>query len=173
VKREGRTIGSAATGTASGYSGPLTLAVGASPEGRIRSLAILEYRDTPDLMRGATKLLGSLLDRSPADGFEVGRDVDAVTGATFSPAVWPLAAQEARARWPNAGWPADSAQARLQFGRRDHPVAAAPRRALGRHRPASLPDAAPPSERFSRGSPDRLPLEPPLDDLLPDAAPRG
>lgn len=84
VKRDGHLLGYAATGTASGYGGPLTLAVGTSPEGRIRSLALLEYRDTPDLMRGATKLLGSLLDRGPADGFEVGRDVDAVTGATFS-----------------------------------------------------------------------------------------
>jgi len=84
VKRGGHAVGYAGTGTASGYGGPLTLAVGTSPEGRIRSLALLEYRDTPDLMRGGTRLLGSLLDRGPADGFEIGRDVDAVTGATFS-----------------------------------------------------------------------------------------
>jgi len=95
VRRSGQPVGYAATGTASGFSGPLTLAVGTSAEGRIRSLAILEYRDTPDLMRGATKLLGSLLDRSPADGFEVGRDVDAVTGATFSSRGLALAAREA------------------------------------------------------------------------------
>jgi len=95
VKRDGRTIGYAAPGTASGYSGPLTLAVGTSPEGRIRALAVLEYGDTPDLMRGAPKLLGSLLDKGPADGFEVGRDVDAVAGATFSSRGLALAAQEA------------------------------------------------------------------------------
>jgi uncharacterized protein with FMN-binding domain len=95
VKRDGETIGYAAPGTASGYSGPLTLAVGTSPEGRIRALAVLEYGDTPDLMRGASKLLGSLLDRGPADGFEVGRDVDAVTGATFSSRGLALAAQQA------------------------------------------------------------------------------
>jgi NosR/NirI family nitrous oxide reductase transcriptional regulator len=94
VRREGGTIGYATTGTASGYSGPLTLAVGTSPEGRIRSLAILEYRDTPDLMRGATELLGSFLDRGPSDGFEVGRDVDAVTGATFSSRGLALAARD-------------------------------------------------------------------------------
>ena len=46
-------------------------------------------------MRGATKLLGSFLDRGPADGFEVGRDVDAVTGATFSSRGLALAAREA------------------------------------------------------------------------------
>jgi NosR/NirI family nitrous oxide reductase transcriptional regulator len=95
VKQGGHAVGYAAMGTASGYSGPLTLAVGTSPDGRVRSLAILEYRDTPDLMRGATRLLGSLLDRSPADGFEVGRDVDAVTGATFSSRGLALAAREA------------------------------------------------------------------------------
>jgi NosR/NirI family nitrous oxide reductase transcriptional regulator len=95
VKRDGETIGYAAPGTASGYSGPLTLAVGTSSEGRIRALAVLEYGDTPDLMRGASTLLRSLLDRGPADGFEVGPDVDAVTGATFSSRGLAFAAQEA------------------------------------------------------------------------------
>lgn len=95
VKRDGRTLGYAAPGTASGYGGPLTLAVATSPEGRIRSVGVLEYRDTPDLMRGVTKVLASLLDKSAADGFEVGHDVDAVTGATFSSRGMALAAREA------------------------------------------------------------------------------
>jgi len=137
VKREGRTIGYAATGTASGYSGPLTLAVGASPEGRIRSLAILEYRDTPDLMRGATKLLGSLLDTSPADGFDVGRDVDAVTGATFSSRGLALAAREAALAVAERG-AARSAGARVpvRFGVPEGVlVLLLAAGALGRHRP--------------------------------------
>ena len=87
VKREGRTIGYAATGTASGYSGPLTLAVGTSPEGRIRSLAIIEYRDTPDLMRGATNLLG-LLYRSPgATSYEVFAACFRLSGTGFQYAI--------------------------------------------------------------------------------------
>jgi uncharacterized protein with FMN-binding domain len=95
VRRDGQLDGYATTGTASGYAGPLTVAVGTTPDGRIRSLAILEYHDTPDLMRGAKGLLGSLLDKGPADAFEVGRDVDAVTGATFSSRGLALAARDA------------------------------------------------------------------------------
>ncbi len=95
VRRDDQLAGYATTGTASGYGGPLTLAVGTTPDGRIRSLAILEYHDTPDLMRGAKRLLGSLLDKGPADAFEIGRDVDAVTGATFSSRGLALAARDA------------------------------------------------------------------------------
>jgi len=117
VKRDGQTLGYAAPGTASGYGGPLTLAVGTSPEGRIRSIAILEYRDTPDLMRGAPKLLGSLLDKSPADGFEVGHGVDAVTGATFSSRGLALAAQEAVRTVTDRGMARSTgARARVQLG---------------------------------------------------------
>jgi NosR/NirI family nitrous oxide reductase transcriptional regulator len=95
VERDTLTVGYAAPGTAAGYAGPLTVAVGTSPGGRILSLAILEYGDTPDLMRGAKDLLASLLDKHPADAFEVGGDVDAVTGATFSSRGLALAAREA------------------------------------------------------------------------------
>jgi len=117
VKRDGSTVGYAAPGTASGYGGPLTLAVGTSPEGRIRSLAILEYRDTPDLMRGATTLLSSLLDKGPGDAFEIGRDVDAVTGATFSSRGLALAAQEAARTVAERGMARSPvARARVQLG---------------------------------------------------------
>jgi len=117
VKRDGRIVGYVAPGTASGYSGPLTLAVGTSPEGRIRSVAILEYRDTPDLMRGATKLLGSLLDKGPADAFEVGVDVDAVTGATFSSRGLALAARDAAQAVAERGVARSTgAPAPVQFG---------------------------------------------------------
>jgi hypothetical protein len=84
VRRDGRLLGRATTGRASGYGGPLTLAVGTAPDGRLHALALLDYRDTPDLLRRAERLLGSLLGKPPSDAFEVGRDVDAVTGATYS-----------------------------------------------------------------------------------------
>jgi len=117
VKRDGETVGYAATGTASGYGGPLTVAVGTTPGGRIRSLAILEYRDTPDLMRGAPKLLGSLLDKGPADAFEVGRDVDAVSGATFSSRGLALAARDAAQAVAERGLARSAgARSRVQFG---------------------------------------------------------
>ena len=122
VRRGGQIVGYAAPGTASGYSGPLTLAIGTSPEGRIRSVAILEYGDTPDLMRGATKLLAALIEKGPADAFEVGRDVDAVTGATFS---------SQRPRPGRAGRGADGGRAR------DGPLGADPGARAARERPRS------------------------------------
>jgi uncharacterized protein with FMN-binding domain len=116
VAKDGQSLGYAAPGTASGYGGPLSLAVATSPEGRIRSLAVLEYRDTPDLLRGATRLLESLLGRGPADGFEVGRDLDAVTGATFSSRGLALAAQEAARAVAERGMARSAARARVQLG---------------------------------------------------------
>jgi len=117
VRREGVIVGYATTGTASGYGGPLTLAVGAAPDGRIRDLALLEYRDTPDLMRGSGKLLGSLLGKAPADALEVGRDVDAVTGATFSSRGIALAARQAVGTIAERGAArATGGRAPVQFG---------------------------------------------------------
>ena len=88
-------------------------------------------------MRGATKLLGSLLDRSPADGFEVGRDVDAVTGATFSSRGLALAAREAALAVAERG-ATRSAGARVpvRFGVPEGVlVLLLAAGALGRHRP--------------------------------------
>jgi NosR/NirI family nitrous oxide reductase transcriptional regulator len=117
VRREGEIVGYATTGTASGYGGPLTLAVGSTPDGRIRDLALLEYRDTPDLMRGSGKLLGSLLGKAPADAFDVGHDVDAVTGATFSSRGIALAARQAVGTIAERGSArATGARAPVQFG---------------------------------------------------------
>jgi hypothetical protein len=137
VGRTGRTVGYAAPGAASGYGGPLTLAVGTSADGRIRSIAILEYRDTPDLLPRVGRVLGTLLDKGPADGFEVGRDLDAVTGATFSSRALALAAQQATRTVAERG-PARA------MGTRARPRDSAPEivlvlliatGAIGRHRP--------------------------------------
>jgi uncharacterized protein with FMN-binding domain len=95
VRRGGKVVGYATTGTASGYGGPLTVAVGATPEGRISRIGLLEYRDTSDLLKASRTLLGSLLGKGPTDALEVGRDVDAVTGATYSSRGIARAAREA------------------------------------------------------------------------------
>ena len=68
-------------------------------------------------MRGATKLLSSLLDKGPGDAFEIGRDVDAVTGATFSSRGLALAAQEAARTVAERGMARSSAaRGRVQLG---------------------------------------------------------
>ncbi len=84
VRRQGETLGFAAAGSAGGYGGPITLAVATDPEGRIARVALLEYRDTPDLMRSSRRLLESLLGKRWGEPFRVGADVDGITGATFS-----------------------------------------------------------------------------------------
>lgn len=116
VKRQGEVFGYATSGTEAGYSGPITMAVGMTPDGRIHSLAILEYRDTPDLMKRSQKLLRSLLGRSHTDGFEIGRDVDAVSGATFSSRGLANASLQAAQAIASRGMPRTQARRPVEFG---------------------------------------------------------
>ncbi|MFN8093402.1 MAG: FMN-binding protein [Vicinamibacteria bacterium] len=116
VSRGGRAIGHAALGTASGYGGPLTVAIGADADGRIRSAAILSYGDTPALMRDAPRFLRSLLGRSARDGFEAGRDFDAVSGATFSSRGLARAAQSGLLAVAESGDARGAARSGIAFG---------------------------------------------------------
>jgi uncharacterized protein with FMN-binding domain len=116
VKRAGSTIGSAAAGTASGYGGPLTVAVGADADGRLRSVAILEYGDTPALMKGAPAYLRSMLGRGADDGFEPGRDFDAVTGATYSSRGLAQATRMGLLAAVERGASRDASRSRIAFG---------------------------------------------------------
>jgi len=84
VTRRGEPLGAAAAASADGYGGPITVVVGAGTDGRIASLALLEYRDTPDLMKSTRRLLEPLLGKRAGEPFRIGEDLDAVTGATFS-----------------------------------------------------------------------------------------
>ncbi len=84
VTRSGDPLGFAATASADGYGGAISVAVGTGADGRIVSLALVEYRDTPDLMKHTRGLLESLLGKTDGDPFRVGEDVDGITGATFS-----------------------------------------------------------------------------------------
>ena len=116
VSRAGERLGTALAGTASGYSTPLTVAVGTGPDGRIRSVALLDYGDTPALMRDAPAFLRSLLGKGPSDAFEVGRDVDAVSGATFSSRGLALAAAQATRTLAERGASRERASAPVAFG---------------------------------------------------------
>lgn len=114
--RAGSLLGHATIGRGDGYSGPITLAVASGPDGRLLALAILEHHDTPVILRSGLPLLRSLLGRGADDGFEVGRDVDAVTGATHTSRGLALASLEA-ARALAARAPSRAAAAEgLRFG---------------------------------------------------------
>ncbi len=107
VTRGGALLGFAATGSDYGYGGSMTLAVAAGPDWQLHSLAVLEYRDTPDLFTRAKGLLPRLVGKGVGDAFRVGEDVDAVSGATASSRGLALAAlagaRRIAERLPGAG----------------------------------------------------------------------
>lgn len=85
-RSERELIGYVAIGTANGYGGPLQLAVATDLNGEIVGLSIVAHKETPNWFdRVVSKgLLDALIGKSYADRFELGLDVDAVTGATYT-----------------------------------------------------------------------------------------
>jgi hypothetical protein len=116
VERRGELVGHAAWGRGAGYGGAIVVAIGVEPRGAVASAAFLEYRDTPDLMRSTRALLASFLGRPASEPFEVGRDVDAVTGATASTRGVAAATRDALAKLPAGGDSAPGATERVAFG---------------------------------------------------------
>ena len=85
-RSERELIGYVAIGTANGYGGPLQLAVATDLNGEIFGLSIVAHKETPNWFdRVVSKgLLDTLIGKSYTDRFELGLDVDAVTGATYT-----------------------------------------------------------------------------------------
>lgn len=98
VERRGEVIGHGAAATAAGYGGPITVAVATTPAGTLHALAILEYRDTPAMRRSQQPLLASLVGRDARAPLEIGHDLDAVSGASFSSRAIAEATRAAAAR---------------------------------------------------------------------------
>jgi Na+-translocating ferredoxin:NAD+ oxidoreductase RnfG subunit len=69
-----------------GYGGPIPLLVALDPQGRILQVSVLPNDETPSYVSRlfSTEYLASLAGKSYRDAFQVGRDVDAVSGATVS-----------------------------------------------------------------------------------------
>ena len=82
----GEVMGYVTTGTASGYGGPLTVAVAMTPEGLVESAAVLEHRETPSFFRTVidARFLGRLVGKTNSDPIVLGEDVDGVSGATYT-----------------------------------------------------------------------------------------
>lgn len=82
IDGENHLLGYTGVGTASGYGGPLQVAIAVNAEGVVESLAVVEHRETPtffDKVVGSG-FLGRLLGQGPDDVVLV----DGVTGATFT-----------------------------------------------------------------------------------------
>jgi hypothetical protein len=79
-------IGYVGVGTASGYGGPMKVAVGVDPSGKVIGIAIIKQRETPAWFTKVmdSGLVKSLLGKGYQDPFQLGRDVDGITGATYT-----------------------------------------------------------------------------------------
>lgn len=79
-------VGYVAVGEASGYGGPMKVAVGVDPQGKILGVDVVVSREDSGYLAEVlrSRLPGSLLGKAPGDSFRLGSDLDAVTGATFT-----------------------------------------------------------------------------------------
>jgi NosR/NirI family nitrous oxide reductase transcriptional regulator len=83
---QARKVGYVATGSALGYAGPIDTVVGMTQTGRIAQVAIARQTETfaffHDILDSA--FLESVIGKHCADPFQIGDDIQAVTGATVS-----------------------------------------------------------------------------------------
>ncbi len=79
-------MGYVAIGSADGYGGPLRVAVAVDINGQIVGAVIISQKETPAWIERVitSDLMGSLIGKRTSDAFEIGNDVDGVTGATYS-----------------------------------------------------------------------------------------
>jgi hypothetical protein len=79
-------LGYIRTGTADGYGGELKLAVAVSSEGTVLGLTVVGHKETTSFFRRVlrSQLFEHLKGKAHSDPFNLGQDVDGVTGATYS-----------------------------------------------------------------------------------------
>jgi hypothetical protein len=83
---DGGLLGFVSVAVASGYGGPLSVAVAVDPLGKVSSLSVVRHRETPsffDRVRRAT-FLERLVGLTHADAIVLGEDVDGISGATYT-----------------------------------------------------------------------------------------
>ncbi|WP_136795230.1 FMN-binding protein [Desulfosediminicola ganghwensis] len=79
-------IGYIVVGEGNGYGGPMNLAVATDLQGRIVGLAVVRHRETPSWFKRVQEngFFSGLIGKSFRDPFTLGRDIDAVSGATYT-----------------------------------------------------------------------------------------
>lgn len=79
-------LGYAATGEAPGYSGPIQVLVGIDPDGNVTGVKILKQSETPGFFRLVLNadMISQFVGRAFDAPFQLGDDIDAVSGATLS-----------------------------------------------------------------------------------------
>ena len=81
-----KTVGFVAIRSVYGYAGPITVAAGLDTNGQIVGAIIVKQTESPAFFRKvvAKGYPQSFIGKSCADSFEIGSDIDSVTGATVS-----------------------------------------------------------------------------------------
>lgn len=69
-----------------GFGGLMEVAVGISSDGKVKGVSIVSHKETPGLGDQVLqdKFKRQFIGRSPSDRVEVKKDIDAISGATFS-----------------------------------------------------------------------------------------
>ena len=82
----GELLGRVVLKKVNGYGGPMLVAVGVDQKGAAVGVAIVNQKETPSFLRQveAGGVLGKLAGKHFADSFQIGKDVDAITGATYT-----------------------------------------------------------------------------------------
>lgn len=82
----GNLIGYAAVESAPGYGGPIEMLVGVDPDGHILETTVVEQRESPGFFRLVERsdLIDNYTGHSVTAPLQLGKDLDAVTGATVS-----------------------------------------------------------------------------------------
>ncbi len=69
---------------AEGYGGPMELSISVSDQGTITELSMVRHNETSSYIDGLTGFLKQFIGLSRHDSFTIGKDIDAISGATIS-----------------------------------------------------------------------------------------
>ncbi|MCP4140122.1 MAG: 4Fe-4S binding protein [Chloroflexi bacterium] len=104
-------LGYVGLGEASGYGGPMLMAVAVTPEGEVMNAVVISHKETPSWMTRVlgTDFISDLVGKPYGDPFELGNDVDGITSATYtSRAIAESVHDGARQVAVQEGWPVDA-----------------------------------------------------------------
>ena len=82
----GRVVGYVGVGDATGYGGPMQVAVGINPAGNLVGVAVANNRETPAYLNDAlnSPFFHGLVGKATDDPFVIGEDLDVVSGASYT-----------------------------------------------------------------------------------------
>ena len=92
---DGSLRGAMYVGSHQGKHGPIKMAVAMDPDGNVRDLAVMEYQEVRGRPVRERAFLEQYVGKGPEDPIALGRDVDGLTGASYSSRAVTRAVKEA------------------------------------------------------------------------------